>query len=359
MQAIEASDFGGPSSRHPLLENELAKMRQRSVSPVVPPAGSPLGLPRALAELRAELGLVHAGEAKLRADNDLLRQELGHWRAAGERVARRTGEASSPRIAKAVAPAQTLGGQRGGPGASVPKATALAQTVLPQPSASPPSFSVWQLLVLLVGVLGLLGALQFNAIAAKIGIRDVGLGAHPKSLEGPADWRDRVLTSCKRLNSSPTLVSALRLAGIGSYRLQLTDIHVGGLPVDRRLYLRLRDARGAAQYTGIVRVSAEGFLRFAEALVVHVRRSERACTMCLIDACLNESSEEIELSIAELIRLAHRRRQRFFRARLGLGELIADAGQQARPFIAMKVHDVTPPGLAESWDATEPTAAAP
>jgi len=330
-------------SKHPLLESELGSAQRKAlgVGPGHPTEPIDAGKQQhEIDQLRIQMRLMQADEAKLRADNGLLRQELGEWRAVGERMAASAGHRGDTH---AMAGARASGGNQPRPPAraalAVASPNAFAQYATARTNDRLPMVEAWQVIAIAVGFMSLAAAFkvgmakdQSNKPAAAAG----GDSAPPTPSSASAwyDW-------------SPTAYKAfLRLAGIGDVFAEITEVHVGGLSGTRSLYVRIRDGHGQPQSTEIVHSSGYDFVKFREPLALHLRSSDRACKVSLVDAASDEDLAEVEIATRQLFQLVNRRHQRHYRSLMrftkrGSRLFTSELRLPRPPYIAMKLRETT------------------
>jgi len=332
------ADGGGGGLGASLVPAPLASLR-------LPPA-SPPSLPPAAQQARemmAALGNAEATEASLLDENTKLRRELEHWRKAGEHTAERESKVVQ----------------------LIEEGSHLAKTAAAAPSKAPPATN--SLVSLIESMRQQLGALwgaapaagcvfllSLASLCALVALWSAALSSchsqrRPQKRSGGGrgaeqhDWRDiatQALTCGGRL---AVLEPALRYVGVASYKIEISEIHLGSLLGGDDVFVRLVDggAAGQERRTKVVRRSDGSFLRFVEVFVLDVRKVDGKLLISVHDDRGELAS--LELPALELIRLARRPNQEYFRSELQpspvLGVILQ--GSQRRPYAAMRIRDIT------------------
>eukprot|EP00405_Crypthecodinium_cohnii_P020010 CAMPEP_0206475712 /NCGR_PEP_ID=MMETSP0324_2-20121206/34255_1 /ASSEMBLY_ACC=CAM_ASM_000836 /TAXON_ID=2866 /ORGANISM="Crypthecodinium cohnii, Strain Seligo" /LENGTH=474 /DNA_ID=CAMNT_0053951147 /DNA_START=23 /DNA_END=1443 /DNA_ORIENTATION=- len=369
--ASAATAVADERQQHPLLDQELSKLLSQHSSVPVPPsslltlatAQEPLPPPASaaaletgavdaassyrqtealegrIAELQHSLEALQSEEQRLRADNGILKQEIDRWQHQQPPPAPKQGLSPWGQRAAAAAAARSKAPQTSQHAASTaPSKDAKApKALLELPSvdqhapvvAGGPDTSILELQLQLWQVLTIIGCLLLLVVACyshsilplllSVGKKKPkAASASGKRSEQslPTDWRDRLSQSVPDLQKHPSVSDALRYAGIASYSIHISEVHVGGLLSARSLYLRVQDGRGREVSSSIVDQEDAPFVKFRDSFVLEVRHSDAECIFAVMDATSGEALGLLAFPPRELITLAQRRNRQFFRAEL-------------------------------------------
>lgn len=311
----------------------------------------------------SELDMVRTREAELRAENDAFKHELNMWKRVGGRVEAREAfalnELSQRSIQRTQAPA---------PPQSITSVAAASPLGLP----ARVHWLMWQMVVSLP-VLVLLLAFIFVAWNGsslvkvfrypfhncyKLKESDVGTGEEVARMLPPPATEDAPAAAaakaaavgsvpggvefalCRALGIQkdkpwPLVDGFLRYAGLMPCKVEVAEIHVGNLLAGKDFCIVLRDGQGSEHRTQSVQQSDGSFLKFGEIFTLDVRKSDQPVTLSVIDA--NGECARLEIPARNLVSLAQRRHERYFRS-----DLSTPRPQPGNPpYAAMRFRDVT------------------
>jgi hypothetical protein len=287
-------------------------------------------------QLSYELDRAQAQEAHLQSENSELRRELAQWQAAGAHIAERE--------AKVVNILQNPVHQ---------KDRAVLQEALVQSAASSKSATsshttlALKPMVLLQNIgrhawVSSVGVFRQAFIIAGVLLTVLCLGRIWYSArygeKGDATWR-AALTQA--LGSNRALQPLLRRLGLSEYKIEISEIHLGSFFTgcyDIRISFRM--GNGSERRTKVLKNTCGAFLRFDDVLELSTRGADSSCILCVGDRQGDLASAE--LPAAELIRLATRPHQEYFRTELQTCRSSSGDDSGRRPYIALRIRNITP-----------------
>jgi hypothetical protein len=146
--------------------------------------------------------------------------------------------------------------------------------------------------------------------------------------------------------SSKRLQPVLRAMGLAQYKVEVSEIHLGSLfagSCDVRVNFRM--GNGNERRTKVLKNAEGTFLRFDDALELTLCSKDPPCSICITDR--RGDLAHVELPSAELIRLATRPHQEYFRTELAASrELGGDS--ERRPYVAMRIRSIVAPPMSQS-----------
>lgn len=285
-------------------------------------------------ELSYELQRAEAHEALLQAQNEQLRQQLQQWKTTGANIAQREAKVvallgtPASKLKPASAAAAPL------PGAAV----ASEPSMLQKATASEPSMLQNAVRHLGFGTDGSHSYRRLLFIAAGILLMAACFSKMWCFLQ-----RLRKGDMCWANNSSGHhMQPVLRAMGLAQYKVEISEIHLGSLfagSSDIRVNFRM--GNGMERRTKVLKNADGTFLRFDDVLELSVCSSDYPCTICVTDR--RGDLAHVELPASELVRLATRPHQEYFRTELSASRALGEISDR-RPYVAMRMRNliVTP-----------------
>lgn len=301
-------------------------------------------------ELLGELNHAQAGEAQLRAENDQLRRELSRWRTAGAHIAGREAKVvellgSQP---TGFQPQQLALLANPGPQAAVPQDAPKAP-----PSAakkSPPalaqlsrnhlrtttSSSHWDLvrwLLLTVTVSFLVMSCMWSARSLSKKHREAIAENRPLLSQ---EMRQARSGECNHSFIGPVL----REVGLSDYKVEISEIHLGSLFAGSTdVFVKFCTGSGQEFHTQVIPSSNGAFSRFKDVFSFNLRKTDNACTISVSDK--RGELAVTGLPAGEIVRLARRPHQEYFRTEMEPMQLLEELPGGKRPYVAMRIRDIT------------------
>mmetsp|Transcript_145256 Transcript_145256/g.253514 ORF Transcript_145256/g.253514 Transcript_145256/m.253514 type:complete len:448 (-) Transcript_145256:46-1389(-) len=299
-------------------------------------------------QLLSELNHAQAGEAQLRVENDKLRRELSQWRTAGAHIAGRE--------AKVV---ELLGRQ---PVGFQPEQLALlanhgVQAAMPREvpqvprsaAKSPPPVlaqlsrkhlrtsdgsSLWGTVrwFLLAVTLSFL-AISCLWSARSLSNKNRAAAAEIRPLLAQGQGRSG---KCNHSFMGPVL----REVGLSDYKVEISEIHLGSLFAGSTdVSVKFCTGSGQEFHTQVIPSSNGAFSRFNDVFSFNLRKTDNACVISVSDK--RGELAVTGLPAAEIVRLARRPYQEYFRTELEPMQPLEEAPNGKRPYVAMRIRDVT------------------
>lgn len=342
----------------------LRQMATRGATAVDPVGRAPWQLPGALPygslgyqstgvletkaqELSDELQRAETHEAMLQSQNQQLRRQLEQWRVTGANIADREAKVvaflASPATRShtpstavaAVAAAATAKGSTGKVAATDAATVAAAATAAQAPTLLQATRQEDQLKNSLHhGYLGqslkMVGMLFIIACLWKSGcyIRRVR--------KGEVSWPQAFGSS----PSSQRLQPVLRAMGYAKqqYKVEVGEIHLGSLFAgSSNIRVNFHMGTGIDRRTKALKNTDGTFLRFDDTLELSLCSTDPPCTICVTDK--QGDLAHVEVPASELIRLATRPHQEYFRTELIASRALGDTSGR-KPYVAMRLRNI-------------------
>jgi len=291
-------------------------------------------------ELSMELSHAEAHEALLKAQNEQLRHQLDQWKVTGANIAEREAKV----VALLDSPAQQLANVRD---SLMPKPPAQAEALassapLASAGAAAAAPSMLQQAVSQVSdkvevvyhhhyvapVLMTMGVLFLLVSGWRLGSFMVALR------KGEVGWKEALVSNA----SSQRLQPVLRAMGLAQFKVEVSEIHLGSLfagAADIRVNFRM--GSGIERRTKVLKNAGSTFLRFDDVLELTVCSSDAPCTICVTDK--RGDLATVELPASEIVRLATRPHQEYFRTELTASPGLGDVSDR-RPYVAMRMRNI-------------------
>jgi len=331
-----------------LLGADITRSLSLGVPVQTPPASeaaAPMSLPQIM---QVQLDRERSEEARLRAENEGLRQQLARWRVAGAQVAARE--------AKVVETIRRNGGHLpslAGPAPAAPQAEAEAQEE--KSDGLSLLATSMQTYVFNAGKEPL--GQSANALRVLTLFFVVNAGAFLIWLCGTSSkaGQPEASRAASKGSSTGILEPMLRYLGLGLRVIEISEVQVRNLSVGGDAYVVFQVGPEPEQRSGSVEQTEAGLLRFEEAFTFRVLQGDREgkCICWVMDRdplAEEERAARLEISVQELLRLVRRRHGEYFdfdldvQARRHRPSTVAGTAQRgARPCLAMRVRDITNP----------------
>jgi len=296
-------------------------------------------------ELTLELQRAEAHEAVLRAQNEQLRNQLEQWKITGANIAEREAKvvallgapaaqastaaaATAPAAAAAVAATASAAPATASANATVEAAPSMLQQAVRRLRSTGESAysyvnpSYLHPLFMTVGLLFMvMSGWKFGCFVLKMRKGDVG-------------WKETLVSKA----TNPRLQPMLRAMGLSQFKVEVSEIHLGSLfagSADIRVNFRL--GNGTERRTKVLKNSGSTFLRFDDKLELSVCSSDAPCIICVTDKRGDLAS--VELPASELVRLATRPHQEYFRTELTASPGLGDVSDRL-PYVAMRMRNI-------------------
>jgi len=267
-------------------------------------------------ELSYELQRAEAHEALLKVQNEQLRQQLEQWKATGANIADREAQVvallskSPPQQNTPLSNTVPFDGAR----VATPSMPSMLQhTAQQQKTGHSNSYS----------------RLFLIAVAASVILACVWKMGHSikKVSKGEESW----------VSKAPAVLHAMGLAQF-KYKVEVSEIHLGSLFAGSNdVRVKFLMGNGVERRTKVLKNSNGTFLRFDDILELSVSSSDAPCSICITDR--RGDLAHVELTSSELVRLATRPHQEYFRTELTTAPAL-DNKSDRRPYIAMKIRNI-------------------
>lgn len=322
-QLDDANSF---SIEEPLPRQPLQLLESEAVGPNQPPGlgFQSTGVSETKAqELSYELQRAEAHEALLQAKNEQLTQQLERWKVAGYDIASRDAKVF-----------QLLGAQ-----AMQPKATAanaLPTEPLPGAMGSATQPSMLQRAASHVLMVPYVSHSYIRLLFMAIGTIFMLAGSWKafRFMQRLRKGEESLVSN----RSSPCMQPVLRALGLTQYKVEVSEIHLGSLFSDSNdICINFRMGNGTECWTKVLKNGDGAFLRFNDVLELSVCGSDAPSTICITDR--RGDLAHVELPAAELVRLATRPHQEYFRTELTATRALGEVSDQ-RPYVAMRLRNI-------------------
>jgi len=352
----------GPSPQEPP-PLYLRQMATRGATAVDPVGRAPWALPGALPlgslgyqstgvlenkaqELSDELQRAETHEAMLQSQNQQLRRQLEQWRVTGANIADREAKVvaflaapaarsrTPTAVAASVATAAAVGSTRNeAPAAAA--TTAAAATAAKAPMLLQAMRREDQLKNSLHN--GYLGqSLKMAGMLFMLACLWKSWCYIHRVRKGEVSWPQAFGSS----PSSQRLQPVLRAMGLAKqqYKVEVGEIHLGSLfagSSDVRVNFHM--GTGIDRRTKALKNTDGTFLRFDDVLELSVCSTDPPCTICVTDK--QGDLAHVEVLASELIRLATRPHQEYFRTELTASRSLGDTCGR-KPYVAMRLRNI-------------------
>lgn len=267
-------------------------------------------------ELSYELQRAEAHEDLLKVQNEQLRQQLEQWKATGANIADREAQVvallskSPPQQNTPLSNTVPVDGAR----VATPSLPSMLQhTAQQQKTGHSNSYSRNVLI----------------AVAASVILACVWKMGHSikKVSKGEESW----------VSKAPAVLHAMGLAQF-KYKVEVSEIHLGSLFAGSNdVRAKFLMGNGVERRTKLLKNSNGTFLRFDDILELSVSSSDAPCSICITDR--RGDLAHVELTSSELVRLATRPHQEYFRTELTTAPALENKSDR-RPYIAMKIRNI-------------------
>jgi len=319
-----------------------------------------------LENMKLEMVRIHQIQDRLQAENTDLKDEIGRWQVASSHVAER--EAWARRmLSDVLSSTRTAPSAQSGTEGNSEEAQRVAVSdskLAMQPALNPPALenilaTTW--LLLGTGAFWQLGVAFFTACALFF----VAWQSR-QFAQKLVEWRYRyperdqsVVRATQPQRPAAKRRSCMdgltRVFGRSSYRIQISEIHLGRLLADGDVHVALRDPKGTWMKTQVVRQSDGSFVKFKDVFTCDVTKQDDACLFAVFSG--ETRTAYLQLPARDLVNLSQRRHQQFYRTELVADPPIAKSGPgdvlARKPYAAMRIRDITTDNMEDRPSPTE------